>query len=77
MMHDFDPDVVRDALRDFLQELKDNERGKDLAKIEVVEIKKQVGNKGFTCRVLGNVLRVDIVYIRPQQHCHLCDISKR
>lgn len=42
MTHDIDPDVVRDALREFLQELKDNEREKDLAKIEVDNLNKQV-----------------------------------
>ena len=41
-MQDIDPEVVRAALRDFLQELKDTQREKDDAKIEVSNLTRQV-----------------------------------
>ena len=42
LVQDIDPEVVRAALRDFLQELKDTQREKDDAKIEVSNLTRQV-----------------------------------
>jgi len=42
LVQDIDPEVVRAALRDFVQELKDTQRDKDDAKIEVSNLTRQV-----------------------------------
>merc|ERR1712015_95091 len=42
LVQDIDPEVVRAALRDFLQELKDTQREKDDAKIEVSNLTRQL-----------------------------------
>merc|ERR1719376_1920590 len=42
LVQDIDPEVVRAALRDFLQELKDTQRDKDDAKIEISNLTRQL-----------------------------------
>ena len=42
LVHDIDPEVVKAALKDFLQELKDTQRDKESARAEVTNSMRQV-----------------------------------